>query len=110
MIAAFLRGYNDGIDDRRRPDLHRFASEAVGTRGSHTVEERRGKLCRRWTTERHPEIAGGPAKLVPTRWRTWGTKDHQQAGMVAGRLAAQNVRRNRPAIASSSRSPRRRTG
>jgi hypothetical protein len=26
VIAAFLRSYNDGLDDERRRDLYRFAS------------------------------------------------------------------------------------
>ena len=30
-LAAFLRRYNDLIDDRRREDLYPYASEAVGT-------------------------------------------------------------------------------
>ena len=95
VIAAFLRTYNDGVDDRRRRDLFRFASEAVGTRGSQRLEERRAELCRRWISECHPQVAGGPARLVPTRLRTWGTKDDDDAGTIAGRLAAQSVRRNR---------------
>jgi hypothetical protein len=95
VIAAFLRNYNDGIDDRRRRDLYRFASEAVGTRGPDGLAQRRADLCRTWIRDGHPRIAGGPARLVPTRWRTWGTQDDDQAGMVAGRLAAQSVRRDR---------------
>ena len=95
VIAAFLRTYNDRVDDRRRRDLYRFASKAVGTRGSDSLEERRAELCRRWISECHPRLAGGPARLVPVRWRTWGTKDDEYAAMVAGRLAAQSVRRSR---------------
>jgi hypothetical protein len=32
VIAAFLRSYNDGLDDARRNDLCPFAATAVGTR------------------------------------------------------------------------------
>jgi hypothetical protein len=95
VIAAFLRSYNDGVDDERRRDLYRFASETVGMRGPDSVRQSRGDVCRTWIRDRHPKLAGGPARLVPTRWRTWGTKDDEQAGMVAGRLAAQSVRRDR---------------
>jgi hypothetical protein len=33
-IAAFLRAYNDRIDDGRRQNLYRIAALVVGTRGS----------------------------------------------------------------------------
>ena len=55
VIAAFLRAYNDAIDDRRRQDLYRFASAAVGTRASSAVTGARAQRCaealralRRW--------------------------------------------------------------
>ena len=40
-IASFLRAYNDLLDDRRRPDLYRYAAQAVGTVASNEVEETR---------------------------------------------------------------------
>ena len=44
-IAAFLRGYNDLLDDRRRADLYRYASLTVGTASSRSVEDARvGRL------------------------------------------------------------------
>jgi hypothetical protein len=55
IVAAFLRAYNDAIDDRRRQDLYRYASAAVGTRASAAVTRRRAQRCldelralRRW--------------------------------------------------------------
>jgi hypothetical protein len=55
VIAAFLRSYNDAIDDRRRQDLYRYASAAVGSRASAEVTRRRAERCldelralRRW--------------------------------------------------------------
>jgi hypothetical protein len=55
VVAAFLRAYNDAIDDRRRHDLYRYAATAVGTRASATVTRRRAQRCleelralRRW--------------------------------------------------------------
>jgi hypothetical protein len=95
VIAAFLRSYNDGVDDRRRRDLYEYASEAIGTRGSDDDAQRRADLFRIWIRDCHPELAGGPARVVPMRRRMWGTKEDEQVGMVAGRLAAQSVRRNR---------------
>src|SRR5437588_4651167 len=43
-IASFLRSYNDLLDDRRRPDLYRYAAQAVGTSASTKVEEARAAL------------------------------------------------------------------
>jgi hypothetical protein len=51
VVAAFLRVYNDTIDDRRRQDLRRFASLAVGTRRGDEVEAQRGNLCVAWGRE-----------------------------------------------------------
>ena len=55
VLAAFLRAYNDAVDDRRRQDLYRYASAAVGTRGSMELMRRRARRCldelratRRW--------------------------------------------------------------
>ena len=55
VVAAFLRAYNDAVDDRRRQDLYRYASAAVGTRAPADVIRRRASRCldemralRRW--------------------------------------------------------------
>lgn len=40
IVAAFLRAYNDWVDDDRRQDLYRFASAAVGTSASTAVRRR----------------------------------------------------------------------
>jgi len=55
VIAAFLRAYNDAIDDRRRQDLYRYASAAVGTQASTAATRARARRCveelralRRW--------------------------------------------------------------
>ncbi len=40
VIAAFLRTYNDGLDDERRQDLFTLASLIVGTTGGRAVERR----------------------------------------------------------------------
>jgi hypothetical protein len=94
VIAGLLRSYNDGIDDLRRGDLYRLASEAVGSRAAPAVQQRRAELCRRWIRYSHRELARGPSSLLPTTCRTWGTKTYDQAGMVAGRLAGRLVRRS----------------
>src|SRR5690242_15444647 len=45
VIAAFLRTYNDGIDDHRREDLYPLAALIVGTAGSRAVERERASRC-----------------------------------------------------------------
>jgi hypothetical protein len=45
VIAAFLRTYNDGLDDDRRQDLYPLASLIVGTAGRRAVERERASRC-----------------------------------------------------------------
>jgi hypothetical protein len=45
VVAAFLRAYNDAVDDVRRQDLYAYASDAVGTRGSWALMRMRTRLC-----------------------------------------------------------------
>jgi hypothetical protein len=51
VIAAFLRAYNDSIDDRRRQDLYRYASAVVGSRATRAVEQARLEWLAAWLTE-----------------------------------------------------------
>ena len=47
VIAAFLRAYNDAVDDRRRQDLFRYAADTVGTRApADVVRARAGAASR----------------------------------------------------------------
>jgi hypothetical protein len=48
VIAAFLRTYNDCIDDARRQDLYDFAAKSVGTRSSRSVQRERMAMCVRF--------------------------------------------------------------
>lgn len=52
VVSAFLRTYNDLVDDARRQDLYRFASEAVGCGRARELERERESVCRRWLTGR----------------------------------------------------------
>ena len=45
VIAAFLRTYNDGIDDARRQDLYPLAAAIVGTAAGRGVERERMSRC-----------------------------------------------------------------
>ena len=54
IIAAFLRGYNDAVDEERRQDLYRYASEVVGSRaGADVIRDRTVHL-----TERARQLRG----------------------------------------------------
>jgi hypothetical protein len=58
VIGAFLRAYNDWIDDDRRQDLYEYASKVVGSREEDEIDRARadrmaawsGQLRRRWWT------------------------------------------------------------
>jgi hypothetical protein len=45
VIGAFLRSYNDAVDDQRRQDLYRCAAEIIGTRAGADVERERMQRC-----------------------------------------------------------------
>src|SRR5689334_25130212 len=44
-IGAFLRTYNDGLDDERRQDLYAVAALVVGSARGRAVERRRINAC-----------------------------------------------------------------
>jgi hypothetical protein len=50
-IAAFLRVYNDLLDDERRQDLYPLASKCVGTAGHEGVEAFRTSRLIAWSDE-----------------------------------------------------------
>jgi hypothetical protein len=45
VIGAFLRSYNDAVDDERRQSLYRCASAVIGTRSTPEVERARMERC-----------------------------------------------------------------
>jgi hypothetical protein len=45
VIGAYLRSYNDVVDDDRRQDLFHYASEAIGTAGTAALRRRRAERC-----------------------------------------------------------------
>lgn len=65
VIAAFLRAYNDAIDDTRRQDLYRCAAQVVGTRSTHATERARLARCERELADLRPR-----ARPKPVRWIT----------------------------------------
>jgi len=51
VIGAFLRAYNDSIDDRRRQDLYVYASKVVRSRSSAEVQSIRIEHLTEWACE-----------------------------------------------------------
>jgi hypothetical protein len=64
VIGAFLRAYNDWIDDNRRQDLYPYASHVVGSRGEKAVELDRADRLAAWVQQ----MRGGPRtrSLLPS--------------------------------------------
>ena len=65
-IGAFLRAYNDFVDDPLRQDLYRVASAVVGTRATPEVERMRVRRI----------IAWGQAVRASRRWGRWSRYTH----------------------------------
>jgi hypothetical protein len=62
-IGAFLRTYNDGLDDARRQDLYPVAAEIVGTSARRSVERERINHCLAFARRRGGRMAGRRAAL-----------------------------------------------
>src|SRR5436305_127509 len=67
VTGAFMRAYNDAIDDERRQDLYMYASRVVGSRSSAGVERARAGRGVEWTSELHRRRGHG-RRLWPL-WR-----------------------------------------
>jgi hypothetical protein len=95
VIGAFLRKYNDGIDDIRRQDLYRFASAAVGTRAAPEVEVRRTELALVWARQ-----CGTPRRRGVLRLRLalagGFAATAEDAGAAAARVALKLVASGQP--------------
>jgi hypothetical protein len=55
VLGAFLRTYNDGLDDERRQDLYGLAAAVVGTSGGRRERARRRTMCRKRNLELRSE-------------------------------------------------------
>jgi hypothetical protein len=89
VIAAFLRCYNDLLDDRRRQDLIPYAALVVGTKAGERAEMRRARLCRRWVVE-----VARPGWLAHPFWtlfafRRWHRRE--AAALYAAFVALEDV-------------------
>ncbi|MEO6859467.1 MAG: hypothetical protein ABI323_12925 [Solirubrobacteraceae bacterium] len=91
VIGAFLRAYNDRVDDRWRQDLYAYAAKVVGTRSTISVEGQRAQMCREWARQTR---AGGALPAQPVgpphqhgRLRGW-LQSYRHRPEHAGRRAA----------------------
>jgi hypothetical protein len=91
VIGGFLRAYNDRIDDERRQDLYRYASEVVDTRTTPDVERARERRCLAWSEEMRRQ------RPRPLRWvarSTPASVDRRLGLDAAGTYAARSIRRH----------------
>jgi hypothetical protein len=125
-IAAFLRMYNDMLDDRRRQDLYSYASQVVGTAGSGRDERDRvewligwaeemwehrsrytllRRLTRRplWNNQRDPEAAARSAIKAMGKVTEEG---HSRALALVDELIDIRTRSNRPVESVEIAAPR----
>jgi len=95
VIGAFLRAYNDCVDDRWRQDLYAYAARVVGTRATIAVERGRADLCRE--AGRRVRARGGVpdepsgSPRPPGQLRRWlqGYRPQlaaRQAGLIFGQV------------------------
>jgi len=63
VIGAFLRTYNDGLDDERRQDLYPLASLIVGTASWRRVEAERASRCLAFARRAGGAVPGGRAGM-----------------------------------------------
>ncbi|HMJ03018.1 MAG TPA: hypothetical protein VK506_08745 [Conexibacter sp.] len=91
VIAGFMRAYNDRVDDERRQDLYRYASEVVGSRAAPDVEHARERRCLEWADGMRRQ------RPRPLRWIArggTGSVDRRLGLDAAGTFAARSIRRH----------------
>jgi hypothetical protein len=66
VVGAFLRTYNDGLDDARRQDLYPFASLIVGSRSRRSVERHRASMCLEFACSLGARIPAGRGAVAVT--------------------------------------------
>jgi hypothetical protein len=124
VLGAYLRSYNDVIDDDRRQDLYRYAAEAIGTAGTAELRRRRAERClaeiaclhdqrsrvRRWLSGR-PELSlpGSSIELervgmhLARALQRSGPDGHARALALADELMAMTPSTPEPRVASRRR-------
>jgi hypothetical protein len=82
VVGAFLRAYNDALDDARRQDLYVYAARVVGTTQGRRGERVRSKLLAEWLRERGHRLPRGPA--LPRYRRTRIARRCGEAAAASG--------------------------
>ena len=100
-LTAFLRGYNDSLDDVKRQDLFALASELVGTRGPEALTTRRGDelVALAW----QHEVRVGLLRLGPVMNYPGRLQRYEAAGAHLGRCARGQDDCHRAVLATLSR-------
>jgi hypothetical protein len=82
-IGAFLRTYNDGLDDVRRQDLYPVAAAIVGTAARRGVERERVNRCLDFARREGGRLPGRRAALglaTPGAAGAWAARVALEAG------------------------------
>jgi hypothetical protein len=82
-IGAFLRTYNDGLDDDRRQALYPVAAAVVGTAARRAVEGERVNRCLAFAREQGAQLPGRRAALglaTPEAAGGWAARTALEAG------------------------------
>ena len=93
-IAAFLRAYNDLLDDRSRQRLYELAADVVGTVGNRDVEERRVRRLVEWGEQMRRArrwLLTLPARRPMTNH---GRIDPDEAGIFAVRSMGRSLKQS----------------
>jgi hypothetical protein len=89
-IGAFLRTYNDGIDDDRRQDLYPVAAAILGTAARRAVERDRVSRCLAFAQEHGARLPSRRAALglaTPGAAGAWAAKTALEADLHDEALA-----------------------
>jgi hypothetical protein len=82
-IGAFLRTYNDGLDDERRQDLYAVAAAVVGSTRGRGVERRRINACLTFALQHGSGIPAPRASIAmatPEPAGAWAAMTALEAG------------------------------
>jgi hypothetical protein len=86
VIAAFLRTFNDGLDDERRQDLYTLAALIVGSAGGRALEEVRASRCLAFAESLGHRLPCGRAAMgmaTPEASGTWAAHAALRTGPSA---------------------------
>src|SRR4051794_8432324 len=89
-IGAFLRTYNDGVDDDVRQSLYPVAAAIVGTASRRSVERARIDRCLAFANEHGTHLPGRRAALglaTPEAAGSWAALTALERGLHAEALA-----------------------